>query len=77
MSRKRVCWNITTKCNESCKYCHRFLGIDELSYDDNEKILYNLIKDGITDITWTRRRSTIISKPRKVTKDIKRKWNKK
>lgn len=71
MQKLRVCWNITTKCNESCKYCHRFLGINELSYEENKRILNNLIKDGITDITWTRRRSSFISTFRRITKDSK------
>lgn len=53
MQNKEVCWNITTKCNQGCKYCHRFLGLNDLSFEDNEKILQNFIRDGITDITWT------------------------
>lgn len=53
MQRKEVCWNITTRCNQKCKYCHRFLNISELTFEENERILKNLIEDGITDITWT------------------------
>ena len=61
MERRKVCWNITTKCNQNCRYCHRFLSVDELNYEDNKRILEKLIDDGITDITWTRRGSTFIS----------------
>lgn len=53
MQRFKVCWNITAKCNQNCKYCHRFLNVKELDYVENEKILFNLINDGITHITWT------------------------
>ena len=53
MPRKKVCWNITARCNQNCKYCHRFLDIKELDFYSNKKILENLIKNGITDITWT------------------------
>lgn len=50
---KEICWNITTKCNQRCQYCHRFLNMDELPYEYNKKILENLIKDNIRRITWT------------------------
>lgn len=53
MIKKEICWNVTTRCNQACRYCHRFLKIEDLSVDENKKILNNLITDGVTDITWT------------------------
>ena len=48
-----LCWNITTRCNENCKYCHRFLGLADLSEEENTLILERLVKDGVNTITWT------------------------
>lgn len=53
MQKKEICWNITTRCNQGCRYCHRFLNINDLTFNENKKILNNLINDGVTDITWT------------------------
>ena len=53
MIKKEICWNVTTRCNQACRYCHRFLKIKDLSVEENKKILNNLINDGVTDITWT------------------------
>lgn len=50
---KEVCWLITTKCNQNCKYCHRFLHIEDLTYEENEKILMKLIRAGVTHITFS------------------------
>ena len=53
MEKVEVCWVLTTKCNENCKYCYRFLDIPDVEYKQNEKVLRKLIEDGVKEITWT------------------------
>lgn len=53
ISNREVCLFLTLRCNQNCRYCHRFLGIDEVSFDDNKRIINRIAEDGITNITFT------------------------
>lgn len=48
-----LCWNITARCNENCKYCHRFLSPKDLTREENFKILNNIMTSGIKNVTFT------------------------
>lgn len=48
----KVCWNITNRCNEHCEYCFRELLQEPRSLEDNKKIVDNLVRLGVTSITF-------------------------
>ena len=51
--KKEICWNITARCNQNCKYCHRFQNIKDLKFEENLLILNKLKNANINSITWT------------------------
>lgn len=53
MNRSSICWNITSRCNENCQFCYRIICNKENTYEQNKKILENLIKLKVDKITWT------------------------
>lgn len=53
MKKRSVCWNITSKCNENCKFCYRVLTEQENDIEENKKILEVLAKLSVDKISWT------------------------
>lgn len=53
MNRRSVCWNITSKCNEQCKYCYRIITNTENTLAQNIEILKLLNRLSIKKISWT------------------------
>ena len=47
-----ICWNITNKCNENCKFCYRKMRNDK-SLQNNKKIFDNISKIKIDKITFS------------------------
>lgn len=50
---RKVCWNITNRCNLTCKHCFRNLIEPELSFKNNFKIMKKLKAMGIKRINWS------------------------
>ena len=53
MKKRSVCWNITSRCNENCKFCYRVLTEQENDIEKNKKILKVLAKLSVDKISWT------------------------
>ena len=53
MEKRSVCWNITSRCNENCKFCYRILTEKENDIEKNKKILEILAKLSVNKISWT------------------------
>lgn len=50
---KEVCLFITLKCNQRCKFCHRFNGNATMDFDNIKKVIDKLTEDEINNITFT------------------------
>ncbi len=48
----KVCWNITSRCNKNCQYCFKF-NKEDLSLEENKKILNSLIERDVERIAWS------------------------
>ena len=53
MEKRSVCWNITSRCNENCRFCYRILTDSENDLEKNKKILKVLAKLSVDKISWT------------------------
>ena len=49
---RSICWDITSRCNESCKFCYRNPDNCELSLEENKDILKKLIDFGVDKISF-------------------------
>ncbi|MBR8701439.1 GTP 3',8-cyclase [Fusobacterium sp. DD29] len=48
---KELCWLLTSRCNQQCKYCHRFLNSNENSDKFYDKVINKLASMNIKHIT--------------------------
>lgn len=47
-----ACWNITSRCNDFCKFCYREKNAKELSFEEQKKVLDKVAGAGIKKITF-------------------------
>lgn len=52
MSFTSICWDITSRCNDNCKFCYRDQSNLELSLEQNKEILKKLILSGVKKISF-------------------------
>ena len=51
MEKRSICWNITSRCNENCKFCYRIIADNEISLEKNMEILKVLIELSVDKIS--------------------------
>ncbi len=47
-----VCWNITSRCNETCKFCYRETNMKDLTFEEQKKVIDVLASVGILKLTF-------------------------
>lgn len=47
-----VCWNITSRCNETCKFCYRETNLKDLDFEEQKKVIDTLASMGIFKLTF-------------------------
>ncbi len=50
---RSVCWCITPRCNELCKFCYRISNTSERSLEENLYVLSKIKELGISEITYS------------------------
>ena len=49
---KSICWDITSRCNEGCRFCYRNQNNEEMNLESNKIILKKLIDFGVDKISF-------------------------